>query len=177
MQQIDIAILILIGLGALQGLFKGFILSITSLLGLVLGFYLSLRFAWYIEAILRNASGSDSPYMHIAAFVLCFLLVIIVVYIIGKSVEKIVEMASLGFVNRLAGAVLGIFKAMVLVSAIIYVLAIADRQSVLITPEAKQKSLFYEPMAAFIPYLVPQVKKGIERLKENTNKAVPTVTN
>lgn len=165
MNQIDIAILVIAGLGALQGVFKGFVLSITSLIGLILGFYISLRFAWYIEGILRQSTGSESPLMHILAFALCYLLVIIVMYFIGKSVEKMLELASLGCLNRIAGAAFGIFKGMLLVSALIYVIEIADSNSVLIKPEKKEVSIFYKPIAKLIPSLVPQVKEGIERLK------------
>lgn len=165
MNQIDIAILVIAGLGALQGIFKGFVLSITSLLGLILGFYISLRFAWYIEGILRQSTGSESPLMHILAFALCYLLVIIVMYFIGKSVEKMLELASLGCLNRIAGAAFGLFKGMLLVSALIYVIEIADSNSVLIKPEKKEASIFYKPIAKLIPSLVPQVKEGIERLK------------
>ena len=85
--------------------------------------------------------------------------------LLGKSVEKMLELASLGCLNRIAGAAFGIFKGMLLVSALIYVIEIADTNSVLIKPEKKEASIFYKPIAKLIPSLVPQVKEGIERLK------------
>lgn len=170
MSQIDIAILVIAGLGAVQGFLKGFVLSITSLLGLILGFYLSLRFAWFIEGILRESTGSDSPLLHILAFALSYLLVIVIMYIAGKSIEKMLEMASLGCLNRIGGGLFGLFKGLLLVSAIIYVFEIADRKSVIIKPEKKEASIFYKPIAQLVPSLVPQVKKGIDRLKDNDEK-------
>lgn len=166
MSQIDIAILVVAGLGALQGIFKGLVLSITSLLGLILGFYLSIRFAWLIEGFLRESTGSNSPLMHILAFGLCYLLVIIIMYFIGKSIEKMLEMASLGCFNRLGGAIFGIFKGLLLVSAIIYIIEIADRNSVIIKKEKKETSILYKPIADLVPSLIPQVKKGLESLKK-----------
>lgn len=171
MGNIDIAILVILGLGAVQGLFKGFILSVTSLFGLVLGFYLSLRFAWYVENILREATGyGETPLMHLLAFALCFLLVIIITYIIGKSIEKMLEMASLGCLNRVGGALFGIFKGVVLVSAIIYVIELADRHSYVVKKETKEASIFYKPMAEVVPSLVPQVKKGLKLFKPETQE-------
>lgn len=171
MSQIDIAILVVAGLGAIQGLFKGFVLSITSLLGLILGFYLSLRFAWLIEGFLREATGSNTPLIHILAFALCYLLVIVIMYFIGKSIEKMLELASLGCFNRIGGALFGIFKGLLLVSAIIYVIEIADQNSVIIKKEKKEASILYKPIAQLVPSLVPQVKKGFERLKAQRSKA------
>jgi hypothetical protein len=53
----------------------------------------------------------------------------------------------------------------VLVSAIIYVIELADRNSVVVKPKSKEESLFYKPMAEVVPSLVPQVKKGLELFK------------
>ncbi|HLO91274.1 MAG: CvpA family protein [Chloroflexota bacterium] len=174
MSQIDIAILVIAGLGAVQGFIKGFVLSITSLLGLILGFYLSLRFAWFTEGILKESTGSESPLIHILAFALSYLLVIVIMYIIGKSIEKMLELASLGCLNRIAGALFGVFKGLLLASAIIYVFEIADRNNVIIKREKKEVSIFYKPIAQLIPSLVPQVKKGIEQLKDNDKKTTAT---
>lgn len=165
MNTIDLTILVIAVLGALQGAFKGFVLSITSLIGLILGFYISLRFAWYIEFILRQQTGSDTPFLHILAFVLCYVLVIIIMYIIGKSIEKVLELASLGCLNRITGALFGIFKGLLLVSALIYILEIVDRHNALIRAETKEASLMYKPIAKLIPSLIPQVKKGLDTWK------------
>lgn len=164
MNQIDLIILIIAAFGAIQGAFKGVILSITSLLGLILGFYISLRFAWYIEEILKRSTGNDLVMMHLLAFGICYLLVIVIMYFIGKTVQKMVETASLGCLNRISGAIFGAFKGLLLVSALIYVFEIADRNSLLIKPEKKEASILYKPIAQLIPSLVPQVKKGLERL-------------
>jgi membrane protein required for colicin V production len=165
MNQIDLIILIIAALGAVQGVFKGFILSATSLLGLILGFYISLRFGWYIEAILQQSTGSDSSLMHLLAFGICYLLVIVVMYFIGKAIQKMLEMASLGCLNRMSGAIFGAFKGLLLVSALIYVIEIADKNSLLIKPEKKEASVLYKPIEQLVPSMVPQVKKGLERLK------------
>ena len=165
MNQIDLIILIIAALGAVQGVFKGFILSATSLLGLILGFYISLRFGWYIEAILQQSTGSDSSLMHLLAFGICYLLVIVVMYFIGKAIQKMLEMASLGCLNRMSGAIFGAFKGLLLVSALIYVIEIADKNSLLIKPEKKGASVLYKPIEQLVPSMVPQVKKGLERLK------------
>jgi len=173
MNQIDVIILIIAVLGSAQGAFKGVILSITSLLGLILGFYISLRFAWYIELLLKQSTGSDSSMMHLLAFGICYLLVIVILHFIGKAVQNMIEMASLGCLNRISGAIFGAFKGLLLVSALIYVIEIADHNSLLIKPEKKEASVLYKPIAQLIPSLVPQVKKGLERLYPKETNEVP----
>jgi len=169
MTRIDVLILIVASLGAVVGFYKGFIKSITSLLGLILGYYISLRFAWFIENLLVEATGKTFIFMHLLAFVLCFILVMIATYFMGSAVDKMFKIVSLGCVNRLAGAFLGIFKGMIIVGALIYIIEIADRHDVLIKPDKKEASLFYKPLATLIPSLVPQVKRGMEQLKGKEN--------
>jgi len=150
MSRIDIIILIIAGLGAIHGFMKGFVLSITSLLGLILGYYLSVRFGWIIEGYLVGEGGVSNPLYQVLAFVLCFLLVVIIMYFIGKSIETMLEMASLGCVNRISGAMFGIFKGLLLVAALIYVMELADVKSVLITKEQKEASMFWKPIVGLV---------------------------
>lgn len=150
MSRIDIIILIIAGLGAIHGFMKGFVLSITSLLGLILGYYLSVRFGWIIEGYLVGEGGVSNPLYQVLAFVLCFLLVVIIMYFIGKSIETMLEMASLGCVNRIAGAMFGIFKGLLLVAALIYVMELADVKSVLITKDQKEASMFWKPIVGLV---------------------------
>jgi membrane protein required for colicin V production len=144
---------------------KGFIVSIASLAGLILGFYFALRFSWYIEGILSNAAGSNSMLINLLAFVLSYMLVIIIVHVIGRSLQKMVELTPLGCFNRAAGLLFGLFKGMVLVSALIYLIEIVDQNSLIIKKESKESSLFYMPLAKLVPSLVPEVKDGITKQK------------
>jgi len=71
-------------------------------------------------------------------------------YFIGKSIETMLEMASLGCVNRIAGAMFGIFKGLLLVAALIYVMELADVKSVLITKDQKEASMFWKPIVGLV---------------------------
>ncbi len=163
MSQIDIVIIVFAILGAIQGIFKGFILSIASLLGLILGYYLSLRFAWYFEDLLVKPTGDHTIFIHLLSFVICFTLVVIAVYFLGRALQKALELTPLGCINRIMGALFGAFKGLLFVSAIIYIVEIADKNNTLISQQNKEESVLYKPMAKLIPSLVPQVKKGLQK--------------
>jgi membrane protein required for colicin V production len=147
MNQIDIAILVIVGLGLIQGLFKGFIVSIASLLGLILGYYLSVRFAWYFEDLLKGSAEQGSMLTHVLAFIICFSLVVVAVHFIGKTVQKMVELTPLGIINRIMGALLGVLKGLLIVAAIIYVIEIVDTNDRIISRENKENAKFYKPLA------------------------------
>lgn len=168
MNEIDIAIGVIAILGVIQGAFKGFIVSIASLVGLILGYYLSIRFAWYFEELLTRSSGSSSMLIHILSFVICFTLVVVAVHFIGKTVQNLVGLTPLGCINRIAGALLGAFKGLLLVSAIIYIIEIVDRNNNLVSQNTKENSVMYKPIAQIIPSLIPQVKKGLQKYRTSS---------
>jgi membrane protein required for colicin V production len=173
MHWIDIVILISLVIAAISGFSKGFIVGLASLAGFVLGIYLSLRYAGIIEEILCNATGSQAPYMYVIAFFLCFTVVVIFVHFLGKSVEKIVEIAALGFMNRLAGAGFGVIKSLLVFAIIIHLLNVFDAGHSIIKPESKEKSIFYNPLSQVIPGVLPFLKNQIDRNSdENETPAI-----
>ncbi len=155
MNAFDLFILIVLLIAAAAGFFKGFVLSLTSLVGWLLGLYVSFRFASVVQLWLQAKTGYESSLMYIVAFVLCFVAVVIVMYLIGKSIQKIVEIAALGFFNRLAGAAFGVLKISLLLSALIYLTATVDPGEHLITPQKKEQSFFYRPLSMFLPAVLP----------------------
>ncbi|HPF66012.1 CvpA family protein, partial [Lentimicrobium sp.] len=119
------------------------------------------------------ATGSQAPYMYVIAFFLCFTVVVIFVHFLGKSVEKIVEIAALGFVNRLAGAGFGVIKSLLVFAIIIHLLNVFDTGHNIIKPESKEKSIFYNPLSQVIPGVLPFLKNQIDRNKdENETPAI-----
>lgn len=168
MNYIDIFILIIVIGAAVMGFSKGLIIGIASLAGMVLGIILSLRFAGYIEVVLQNMFNSHSPVMYIIAFAICFILVVIAVHAIAKSIEKIVEIAALGFLNRLGGAAFGILKALFLLSALIYFISLFKPDHPLVSPERIENSRFYKPLEGFLPAVLPFLKSKLKEFNDNT---------
>jgi membrane protein required for colicin V production len=166
MNYIDLIILIFCILSAIKGFSNGLVIGLASLAGLVLGILFSLRYAGRLEIILEQISGSQSKFLLVAAYIICFALVVLFVNLIGKSIEKVVEIAALGIVNRMAGAAFGILKALFVFSAIIYLLKIADPGNHLIKKETSQKSFLYRQLEYVLPSSLPFLKSQLEKINQ-----------
>lgn len=166
MNIIDIVIFISLIIAAISGFIKGFIISAASFIGFFLGIIISFRFAPDVEQFLIAVTGANGVYMYFVAFLICFALTGIIVHIIGKAVEKVVEMAALGFLNRVAGAVFGILKSLLVFSALIYALAYIDPEKRIITPEQQEQSLFYKPLEKILPAVLPFIRHQIDQIEE-----------
>lgn len=166
MNYIDIIILIFLVIAAIKGFSQGFIIGLASLAGLVLGIIFSLKYAGNLAINLQQMFGSNSQVLFFASYAICFLVIVLFVHFVGKSLEKVIEIAALGFVNRLAGVGFGIIKTLFVFSAIFYLLKIADPQSRLIKPETKQESYIYQRLEWILPSTLPFLKSQLDRLNE-----------
>jgi len=155
MSYIDIVLGILLIIAAVRGFYKGFIVEAASLLALILGIWGAIHFSYFTADFLVNTFGWDSKNMSIIAFLMTFIVIIVVVHILGKILTKVVEALALGFLNHLAGLLLGVLKTALILSVLLLFLDKIDEEKNLISEEARQESQAYEPVKNLVPTLLP----------------------
>jgi membrane protein required for colicin V production len=154
MNTLDIVILVIVSLLTLLGLKKGFIISLATLAGLLLGIYLAIHFSHYAAGVIDRNFHPGSFWLPALAYGLTFLVVLTGVWFVGKMVEKLVEATGMGVLNHIGGALLGFVKGVLIMSAILYLIALADPKGTILNPKIKETSIFYRPVAAIIPALI-----------------------
>jgi len=164
MNILDIIFIVPIVWFAYRGFSKGLIIGITTLVALILGIYLSIRFSNIVATFLMSNFDWDEKYIPIISFAITFVGVVIVIYLLGKILEKFIDMIALGFINKLLGGVFGIVKAVVLLSVIIYIINSFDRQQNVFTEKLQQGSILYEPVESVVPRILPLL--DIEEIKK-----------
>jgi len=164
MNILDIIILIPVAWLAYRGFSRGLIIEIATLAALILGIYISVHFSDVVGAWLVNQFDWQTQYIHIIAFVITFIGVVIIVYIIGRILGKFIDLIALGFINKILGAVFGILKAVVLLSVIFMVINRFDFNQKLITDKMRDKSLLYEHVEKVVPSIIPFL--DVDKLKE-----------
>ena len=172
MNILDVIFLVLLLISAVSGFVKGFILSIASFAGFLLGIIISFRFAGDIQQWLMTFTGAEGRYLYFVSFLICFAVVVALVHVLGKMVEKAVQLVALGFLNRLGGAALGVLKTMLIFSALIYALSYIDPEKRLITLEQQESSLFYQPLEEILPVILPFIQYHILDNDEKTVEGV-----
>lgn len=122
MSIVDIIIVLLLLLGAYKGYSKGMLLEIIGILAffiaLVVGFKL---LNWAMNLLNDQIQISDSllPYV---AFLLLFAAIVIGLNLLGKALKKVLDMTFFGTFDSLAGAIVGLFKWALAISALIWIL-------------------------------------------------------
>jgi len=124
MSFVDIAILLMVGLFGLFGLYFGFIKAVTSLLGVFVGVYMASRYYNPVADWLMSVSGWNGNaarvVMFIAAFIIIAKLVAIVFYILSKVLNLLKIVPLVKTFNRLLGFLFGLAEGVLTVGIIIY---------------------------------------------------------
>ena len=118
----DIVILVILIWGMWTGLKKGLIVSIASLIALVAGVYAAVYCSDAVGIWIADQVNWPSETIAIAAFAVSFVGVMFGVHLIAKALEKAVDAASLGAVNKVGGAIFGAAKNAFVISFILYFL-------------------------------------------------------
>lgn len=122
----DLLIVVVLLIGFFSGLVRGFVRGLLGLVGLFLGIMLAAgqhaRLAGYLSFI----PGDRAP--EIVSFIAIFLVVIILIAVIARIVAKALKLATLGWLDRLLGGVLGAGIASVVVGVLILLAVMAGLQ-------------------------------------------------
>ncbi|MBS1566346.1 MAG: CvpA family protein [Bacteroidetes bacterium] len=117
---IDLVFVVLLVLAVIKGYTKGFIIAIFSLLALVAGLAAAMKCSTAVAAWLSSSVHAGARWLPFIAFLLVFLGVALLVRLGAKAIEKMVELAMLGWVNRLAGIVLYLLLYMIVLSVVLF---------------------------------------------------------
>jgi membrane protein required for colicin V production len=139
---------------AYVGFKKGLIIELSTLLALVLGVFVSLHFSDITAEFLKETFDLKTKYLSLISFIITFVLVVVAVNLIGKLVEKFVDLVALSFLNKSAGGVFGVLKAVVILSLVLFFIEKIDKKHVIISNELKENSLFYPYVQPLAPTLI-----------------------
>lgn len=157
MNYLDLIIAVPLAYGAIRGFFKGFIIEAASLVSLIVGVFIAVLVADIVGQISVAIIDWNPLIVKTVAFILAFGLVIFIVHLFAKSLEKIIKIAGLGMFNRIAGLISGILKMAFFVSVILILLSnigtLAGKN--IISDEKREESLLYNKAENFAHFIIP----------------------
>ena len=117
MNPFDILIIVILGFSLVRGVFRGMVKEISSIIGVFGGFYAAYTY-YTVFAKLLSGLIHDVSYLNILSFLIIFCCVLIIVSVLGVIIKYLLNIAFLGWVDRIGGLVFGIIKAILIVSVL-----------------------------------------------------------
>lgn len=169
MNYLDIIIAIILFLFGFKGFRKGLVIEVVTLLAFGVGIYGAMHFSDFTANHLQDFMEINPKYLNTIAFVLTFILLVIVVNMIGRAVTGLIEAMNLSFFNKLGGFVFGVAKGVLLCSLLLLVLNNFQLIGML-KPEMREKSKLYP----YIEETVPYVYRGFDLVKDYAKEVLPS---
>jgi len=120
MNAFDLLIITILIFCIVRGVFRGLVKEISSLIGVLGGFYAGYTYYADVSKILFNWISTPS-YRYITSFLTIFFLVFIIINIAGIIIKYLLNITFLNWIDRLFGAVSGIVKGILIVSVLLIV--------------------------------------------------------
>ncbi len=156
---LDIVLGLLLLWGLWKGLKNGLFLEIASIIALVAGIFGAIHFSYYAGDYLSENMEWDERYINIAAFIITFIAIVLIVHIAGKFLTKIADFAMLGLLNKIAGAIFGALKVAVILGALLIFFERVNSSAGLVKNETLESSVLYEPIKEIGAFVFSKVLK------------------
>lgn len=181
---LDIITLGVLILAVFKGISKGLLLAVFSLLAFVIGIAAALKLSAITANWLEGTINVSARWLPLIAFLLVFIVVVILVNKIGLLLEKTMEWAFLGWVNKAGGIIFFAILYLLIYSVLLFYLGKMN----IITDKQMEESTTYPIIAPWGPQgmkwvsqLVPVFKdvfedmeRFFERLSTDIKPPAPT---
>jgi len=166
MNAFDFVVLAAVAFGALHGLRNGLLTMITSLVALIAALYLASVHYAEAAAILARQFGTNPTLATVPGYVAVFLVVFVAVQFVGSTIVGVLRMASLGWIDRLAGGFLGgaIAAAVAGLAVMLLTTVLPANAALLRNSESAPMLLAYDAM--LVRYIPEEAKEAYQRNRD-----------
>jgi membrane protein required for colicin V production len=172
MNYIDIILALLLLFAAINGFKNGFVSELASLAALILGVWGGIHFSYITTDFLINRLGIETNHLNLISFLVTFVVIVILVHLVANSLSKLLEVAMLGWANKLTGLVFGFLKTAFILSILLLIFNKIDDDVHILSQKTKSESRLYEPVRKFAPSVFPFInnweqKEDLQRRKND----------
>jgi membrane protein required for colicin V production len=160
MNWLDAIIVVILILSLVMGFINGLVKEVASLAALILGIWGAIRFSAFTAEKLYDYFDMTGRYVGIIAFLVTFGIIVVIIHFIGILADKVVNAASLGFVNRILGIVFGLLKSVLIMSVFFVILNAVDARRQFLPKATIEQSKFYNTISDIAPAIFPIIGEG-----------------
>ncbi len=150
---LDIIVLVLVVVAIFKGLSNGLIVALFSFIAFIVGLAAALKLSSIVADYIGSSINISARVLPVLAFFAVFFIVVLLIKLGARLIEKVLQLSMLGWLNRLGGVVFYILIYLFICSIVLFY----AEQLHIIKPETAQASVAY-------PYLQPMAPKIINTI-------------
>ena len=102
---IDIIFAVLLVIACIRGYQQGLVIALFSVIAYIIGLAAALKLSATVASYLQGAVNVSNKWLPFISFLVVFLVVVLLIRLGGKMIEKSLQLVLLGWLNRLGGIV------------------------------------------------------------------------
>jgi membrane protein required for colicin V production len=118
MNPFDILVVVIVAFTLIRGIFRGLVKELSSIIGVLAGFYAAYTYYPDLAAVLGRWI-SNVGYLNILSFLVIFSTILVIISILGVIIKYLLNIAFLGWMDRICGAGFGLIKGLLIVSILL----------------------------------------------------------
>ena len=154
----DIILLVILLLAVIAGFYKGLVTQVVSLSSVIVGLLVASRFTPDLTQVAMNQFDSEEKVTYIICFIVIFLACALVMALIGFLITKVIKIATLGWLNRLLGAIFGLFAATLVLGLLLCAFEGLNESWSFMDPQKYADLRIYPILRDFAASMFPQIK-------------------
>ena len=103
---VDLVFVIILILAIIKGYQRGLIVGIFSFIAILVGLAAAIKLSVVVAGYIGRSVKVSDEWLPVIAFIVVFLMVVLLVRLGAKFIQRTAEIAMLGWVNRLGGIIL-----------------------------------------------------------------------
>lgn len=174
---IDIAILTILLIFTLRGVFKGIIGEVMGFIAITLALVLAVRWMGAGTAVITSLLNLSSVLAMMISFIGIFILIFYATILLAKALRKVLQISMLGWADHLGGGAFGLLKGAVITSLVVLFFSFLPLNSSY--QRVENDSILFKPVQQFAPRLfdwVVSVAPSTKSFYEEVNKTISSHT-
>jgi membrane protein required for colicin V production len=164
MNGIDITILVIVGFFGIKGLFRGLVIEIFTLIGLLVGYVIALREMGDLADFLERVFHIPELIANALGFLLIFIFITLLFRWIAGGLRRFLKWTFIGWLDRGSGLLFGLFKGTLITSLLLLLVSLIPLPNNL--KEEENGSLLCQPVRSVAPAVFNFLKDAFPRTKD-----------
>jgi len=147
---LDLLFAVIIVLAVLKGYKRGLIVGLFSLVAIIIGLAAAIKLSAVVAGYIGRTVRVSDQWLPIVSFIVVFIIVVLLIRLGANAIERTIEVAMLGWVNKIGGVLLYV----VIYTMVFSVLLFYAEQVKLLQPETISKSVTYSYVQPWGPRVI-----------------------
>jgi membrane protein required for colicin V production len=166
MNVLDYTLIAVFGYCLGRGVFRGLVKELSSIIGVMGGFYAAYSYYPLLAKPLANWI-SNPGYLNIISFLTLFVGIYLVVSFTGVVIKHLMNIAFLGWTDRVCGALFGSLKGLLIIAIMVLMLTTFLPKNAMILQRSVVTQNMIQFSAAIVRVVPEDMKKGFRaKMKE-----------